>query len=67
MPKSTNCAQKIPVPRRRGNSNWRRPIMPATVLITESERQVSRLRLTAKMYIPSADLHAGKKIMTVGE
>ena len=44
--------------RKRGNPNWLRPIIPATVLITEFERQVRRLRLTAEMYISSADLRA---------
>lgn len=48
----------FPMTRKRGNPNWGRPIAPAPALATEFERQVSRLRLTAEMYISSAALHA---------
>lgn len=44
--------------RKRGNPNWGRPIAPAPALAIEFEQQVSRLRLTAEMYISSATLRA---------
>ena len=43
-------------PRKRGNPNWGKPFRPRPALATEFEAQVQRLRLTADMYVFSAEL-----------
>jgi len=42
--------------RPRGNPNWGRPMLPASVLCTEFEMQVRQLRLTIETYAFSAEL-----------
>jgi len=42
--------------RKRGNSDWGRPIPPAPALPTEFEMQVRQLRLTPETYVYSAEL-----------
>jgi hypothetical protein len=44
--------------RKRGNPNWGRPILPGPALPTEFELRVRQLRLTARMYSSSLELHA---------
>jgi hypothetical protein len=42
--------------RKRGNPNWGRPMLPASVLCTEFEMQVRQLRLTVETYAFSVEL-----------
>ena len=42
--------------RLRGNPNWGRPMMPHSLLCTEFEMQVRRLRLMPDDYILSSEL-----------
>jgi hypothetical protein len=42
--------------RLRGNPNWGRPMLPASVLCTEFEMQVRHLRLAPEEYVTSARL-----------
>jgi hypothetical protein len=44
--------------RKRGNTNWGRPIPPGPAVATEFELRVSLLRLTPEMYSSSAELRA---------
>ena len=44
--------------RKRGNPNWGRPMLPASVLCTEFELQVRQLRLTVETYVFSAELRS---------
>jgi hypothetical protein len=44
------------MPDKRGNPNWGRPMLPASVLCTEFEMQVERLHLTREQYVASAKL-----------
>jgi hypothetical protein len=46
------------VTRKRGNPNWGRPMLPASVLCTEFELQVRQLRLTVETYVFSAELRS---------
>ena len=39
--------------RKRGNPNWGRPMLPASVLCTEFELQVRQLQLTPETYVLS--------------
>jgi hypothetical protein len=39
--------------RKRGNPNWGRPMLPASVLCTEFEIQVRQLQLTPETYVLS--------------
>ena len=43
-------------PRKRGNPNWGRPMLPAAVLCTEFEMQVRHLQLAPEAYVFSAQL-----------
>jgi hypothetical protein len=43
-------------PRKRGNPNWGRAVLPASVICTEFEIQVRHLRLTPEEYVISAEL-----------
>jgi len=42
--------------RRRGNSEWGKPIPPAPALLTEFEKQVSQMGLRTHEYAASAEL-----------
>jgi hypothetical protein len=42
--------------RKRGNPNWGRPMLTASVLCTEFEMQVRRLQLTQEYYVVSPEL-----------
>ena len=42
--------------RKRGNPNWGRPMLPASVLCTEFEMQVRQLRLAPEHYVASTRL-----------
>lgn len=44
------------MPNKRGNPNWGRPMLPASVLCTEFELQVRRLHLTPEHYVVSSHL-----------
>jgi hypothetical protein len=44
------------MPNKRGNSNWGRPMLPASVLCTEFEMQAKHLHLTPDQYVGSAPL-----------
>jgi hypothetical protein len=44
------------MPYKRGNPNWGRPMLPASVLCTEFEMQVRRLHLAPEEYVASARL-----------
>ena len=44
------------MPNKRGNPNWGRPMLPASVLCTEFEIQVRHLRLTPETYVFSVEL-----------
>jgi hypothetical protein len=44
--------------RKRGNPNWGRPMLPASVLCTEFEMQVRHLHLAPEAYTSSAELHS---------
>jgi hypothetical protein len=44
--------------RKRGNSNWGRPIPDGCTLATEFDLQIRQLRLTAEMYASSAELRS---------
>ena len=41
---------------KRGNPNWGRPMLPASVLCTEFEMQVGKLHLTPTEYVASPPL-----------
>ena len=41
---------------RRGNPNWGKPMLPASVLATEFDLQVRKLRLTRNKYVSSVEL-----------
>ena len=43
-------------PRKRGNPNWGRPMLPARALATAFEMRVSELRLTVESYVLSTEL-----------
>jgi hypothetical protein len=43
-------------PRKRGNPNWGRPMLPASVLCTEFELQVRHLLLAPEEYVASSSL-----------
>jgi hypothetical protein len=45
-------------PRKRGNSNWGRPMPPARALATAFEMRVSELRLTVESYVLSIELRS---------
>jgi hypothetical protein len=42
--------------RKRGNPNWMRPMLPASVLCTEFEMQARQLHLTPEQCVVSAEL-----------
>ena len=42
--------------RKRGNPNWGRPMLPASVLCTEFEMRVRHLCLTPEQYVMSSEL-----------
>jgi hypothetical protein len=44
------------MPNKRGNPNWGRPMMPASVLCTEFELQARQLHLTPDQYVASSRL-----------
>jgi hypothetical protein len=44
------------ITRKRGNPNWGRPMLPASVLCTDFEMQVRQLNLTPERYVVSAEL-----------
>jgi len=44
--------------RKRGNPNWGRPMLPASVLCTEFEMQVRQLHLMPETYTSSAHLRS---------
>ncbi len=44
------------MPNRRGNPNWGRPMLPASVLCTEFEMRAQELHLTPDQYVASAHL-----------
>ena len=44
------------MPNKRGNPNWGRPMMPASVLCTEFEMQVRHLHLAPEEYVASSHL-----------
>jgi hypothetical protein len=44
--------------RRRGNPNWGRPMLPASVLCTEFELQVRQLQLAPEAYVFSDQLRS---------
>src|ERR1700730_14066816 len=58
----THAEVKRFMTRRRGNPNWGRPMLPASVLCTEFELQVKQLHLTADHYVVSADQPAMKHL-----
>jgi hypothetical protein len=43
-------------PRKRGNPNWGRPMLPASVICTEFEMQVKQLHLIPEEYVISSEL-----------
>jgi hypothetical protein len=47
--------------RKRGNPNWGRPMLPASVLCTEFELQVRQLQLTPETYVLSDRSASGVK------
>jgi hypothetical protein len=44
------------MPNKRGNPNWGRPMLPASILCTEFEMQVKQLHLTPEQYLDSVKL-----------
>jgi hypothetical protein len=44
------------MPNRRGNPNWGRPMLPASVFCTEFEMQAKQLHLAPDQYVLSAQL-----------
>jgi hypothetical protein len=40
----------------RGNPNWGKPMLPASVLVTEFDLEVRKLGLTKPMYVSSGEL-----------
>jgi hypothetical protein len=44
------------MPKKRGNPNWGRPMLPASVLRTEFEMQAKHLHLTPDQYVASSHL-----------